>query len=117
MPPTRHLRLASSCLPESSCRPDSCTRDSCPDPAPPPFSLPQLICRNRPALEGSIPKLGHARPGHADRTAPRHACLAGALEVSGYDLIIGDLDKKSLAIAGTVSKFIGSRRWLPSSSS
>src|SRR5215467_9353997 len=48
---------------------------------------------------------------------PGHACLAGALEVSGYDPIIGDLDKKSLAIAGTVSEFIGSRRWLPSSSS
>ena len=38
---------------------------------------------------------------------PGHACLASTLEVSGYYPIIGDIDKESLAIARTVSEFIG----------
>src|SRR5215469_16098362 len=37
---------------------------------------------------------------------PGHARLAGTLEVSGYDPIVSDLDKESLAIGGTVSEFI-----------
>src|SRR6516164_1157335 len=48
---------------------------------------------------------------------PGHARLAGTLEVSGYDPVVGDFDEESLAIAGTVSEFIRSPGRLPRSSS
>ena len=47
---------------------------------------------------------------------PRHARLAGTLEVSGYYSIVGDFDKESLSIAHTISEFIGPPRRLRSRS-